>query len=180
MSSEGLEGFDQTRASPIEDMIVGKHATIDSSGEKAADVLRAHPIIDAFANELFASRDTGFEVDDANVGPRPAPFLQRGTPNIGIVHRSLDWPVLELGETNIVVRRGHITLIKDWIARVPQDLIDAAPGHYVSAEKNPDRSHRVALFQRRTAIASLPGLRLSVVMHEAARNRSGAISKIAP
>ena len=79
---ESGQGVEQPATSPIEDVIVAKHAAVDGSGLQAVRILGAHSVIDAFWHVILAASDARFEIDDARVRFHTVQFLQGYAPNV--------------------------------------------------------------------------------------------------
>src|SRR5262245_42861629 len=79
---ERLQRLEEPGIAVIEHMIVRKDADVDPGGDKASDVRRMHPVVDALGPCIVTDSHTGFEVHNARVR-RNAPQLSQGvSPNV--------------------------------------------------------------------------------------------------
>ncbi len=62
------QGFEQSGAPPVEDMVIAEDAAVDACGRQALGVFGTHPIVDALVRKGVAARNAGFEIYDARVG----------------------------------------------------------------------------------------------------------------
>jgi hypothetical protein len=67
-SLQDIQRVDKTLPTPIQNMIVGKHAGLNPGSTQYAGVLGAHPIVDPFVNRPVRSGDSGLKVDQSDVG----------------------------------------------------------------------------------------------------------------
>lgn len=132
-----VKRLQQSLSSPVDNVIVGEHAAVDSGRRQAGDVPRIHPVIDALRPRPVGPRDRRFQVDDPEIRSQAFENLQGVAPDRGERRRLLDASVRALGHVNIVERGGHVRFVEGGRTRVGQHLIDAPAKHNVSAKHQP-------------------------------------------
>ena len=133
---QAIQGLLQAGMPPVQHVIVGEHAAFDARRGETGHVGRVHAVVDALARPgLLAGGDGGLQIDDARRRLRPRDLLQRVAPDVGVVHRPCDGAVGALGDLHVAERGAHVGFVEVRLARVREDLIDAAAGHHVAAQE---------------------------------------------
>jgi len=88
-----------------------------------------------FLPVAVADRDGRFQIDDARIRHDPLQLRQCIAPRVVESHGPLDRAIPALGQPDVVARIPNIGFVQPWIARMRQDLVDAAPGHHVAAQE---------------------------------------------
>jgi len=83
----------------------------------------------------FSRGDRSLKVYDSKIDCGAVKFLQRIAPDV--VKWQWTWyrAVGILCQSNVIARIAHIRFVQNWIHRMRQRLVNAAPGHYIAAEK---------------------------------------------
>ena len=116
-------------------MVVGENATIHFRRSQAADVFGVHFVVDALWRVIPVLGGAGFEIDDPRLRCCAAQLVESVAPDIRKVDRCRDRAVNPLSQLDIRLRGADIELAKKRIARMRQDVIDAASEHHVAAKK---------------------------------------------
>jgi hypothetical protein len=133
---KGRERVEQSRAPPIQHVVVAEHTAVHSACGQTAGILRAHSVVDSLGDMGVATRDAGFEVDDACIRPRAGEFVQSRTPDVGEVDRRRNWSVRLLRQPDIARRRRRVPLVEAGGAWIGKHLVKAPPRHHVPAQKD--------------------------------------------
>ena len=116
------QGIEQSRPTPIENVVIGQHAAVKGGSSQATSVFRTHPIVDALRIISVAARNAGFEIDDACVRLHAAPFFHGRTPNISEIQGPENRAVRSLCQPQISDSGFHRFFVQAGRARVGQRL----------------------------------------------------------
>jgi hypothetical protein len=120
-------------------MVVRQHAAVDAGRTDNGRVIRVHPVMDALARpEVIAGGDTGFQIDDAQVGGLAVQHPQCIAPDIFEVDRPGDGPVGFFRDLHVAERVFHVAFVDLRVARVRQHLVDPTAGHHVTCQEQRD------------------------------------------
>ena len=124
--AQALQRLLQTVVAPIEHVVVGECTAIHAGRRQAADIGGVHAGVDALGPVPVADRDGRFQVNDARIGHDPFQLRQCIAPRVVECHGPLDRAIPVLGQPDVVARVPNIGFVQPWIARMRQDLVDAA------------------------------------------------------
>ena len=131
-----VERLEEAPRPPVEHVVVRERAAVDPRGRQAPDVRRVHPVEDGLRERgVVARRHGGLEVDDARVRPAGLELGERVAPDVVESRRTRDRPARGLGEFDVAARGDRVFLEEPRVARVRQDLVDAAAGHRVAGQE---------------------------------------------
>lgn len=114
--------------------------------------LKTSPVIDALRQPVRTARHRGFEIDHAGVRAEAFELRKRLAPDIGRRHSARNGAACAFGQQHVIHGAAHIGLMNFRLARPLHDLVDPAPGHDVTAEKQPDRVHMCMRLSWRTSL----------------------------
>jgi hypothetical protein len=83
--------FLQAGASPIEDMVVGQHATVDPGGRQTFRILGAHAVVDGFVGAVVAAGHGRFKIDDPRIRLHSLQLVQCSGPKRRTTHCAAEW-----------------------------------------------------------------------------------------
>jgi hypothetical protein len=98
-----------------------------------------HAVMDGLVRPGVLGRgDGGLQIDDPRLRSHAVELGERIAPDVGEVDRPLDRSGDVLGDFHVAERRAHVGLVEVGLPRVRKDLVDAAAGHDVAAQKQRD------------------------------------------
>ncbi len=157
--AQGVQCFDTSGFTPIQDVIVREDAAIDLGRRQAGHVLGMHPVVDSLWCRVVALRDCCLEVDDARVGSAALELAERIAPDVREGHGLFDRAVLLFRQADVLERALRVRLVDAGMARVTQGLIDAPTCHYVTGQKERQALAPFRAGQRRCCCAEGCGSR---------------------
>src|SRR5213078_4609986 len=117
-------------------VIVRQSAGVDARGGQGANVLWMHAIMNSFAGPwCFGRGDGRIEIDKSEIDLCVLQPAQRITPDVSEAQRTRYRFVCFLSKLDMLTRDAHVRFVQNWIHRMRQRLINAAPCHDVAAEK---------------------------------------------
>ena len=97
--------FLETRAAPVENMVVGEHAAVEPGGAETGNVGRMHPVVHALAGPgVVTRRHGGFQVHDSHIGTQALKLGQRVAPNVFEAHGLRQRSAAAFGKRNVLQR----------------------------------------------------------------------------
>jgi hypothetical protein len=95
-----------------------------------------HAVVDALGPRFITASHAGLEVHDTRIRRDALQLDKSISPDVRERHRPRDGAVDLLGKLHVRAGFCDARFIDLWVARIGQDLIDAASGHDVSAKED--------------------------------------------